>query len=318
MADKDEKPACKYGVKCYRQNQAHKDQYSHPPKDQPKDDAEIVDRRSKSPQPPAKKRKPSPPETDSDSADDDKRSDGGNKGEGVSDDENRSENEDRKSNQSDKEEGNQSENDDDATAKVESNSNGSSLKNNDANTKSLDDQSSTSTEPVNVRCSEFINENFDKGPHAQRAEYRKLLDSPADFISAKFLVKMPNDFYDFWEFCKVESKNKSNPENLFKKFGLNLVGPFDVLAKKFDNIEPFEPGDYLRHWRFYYDPPEFQVRLVLVLKKLSIFRHLLIIFAIKTKKYSMKFLFFLNNSISIRSDTVGEGKIGRSLWLLAR
>lgn len=315
MGDSDEKPACKYGLKCYRQNQAHKDQYSHPPKDRPKNDAEIVDRRSKSPQPPAKKRKPSSPESDSD-ADDDKRSGRDNKGENASDDEN----EDRKSAQSDKDEDSKSEKDDDTTAEVESNSNGASSKNNTASKKLADDQSSTSTEAVGVRCSEFINENFDKGPHAQRAEHKKLLDSPADFISAKFLVKMPDDFYTFWEFCKAESKAKSNPETLFEKFGLNLVGPFDVLAKKFDNIDPFEPGDYLRHWRFYYDPPEFQVRLLLVQQLFLSFHHLLMIFALRTSFFGLILNenIFQIDSIALSLDSVGEGKIWRSLWLLAR
>lgn len=244
MADDGEKPACKYGINCYRQNQAHKDQYSHPSKD---DNA----RRSKSPQPPAKKRKPStpPPESDSD-AEDEKRSE---------DEENENVEEEEKGDEKEANDDSDNENQLEAestVAEMESNSNGSSSKNENEAT---DEPSSTTSEPIGIRCSEFINENFDKGPHAQRAEYRKLLESPADFISSKFLVTMPDDFFAFWEFCQAESKNNAKPETLFKKFGLNLVGPFDVLAKKFDTVEPFEPGEYLRHWRFYYDPPEFQV-----------------------------------------------------------
>lgn len=83
--------------------------------------------------------------------------------------------------------------------------------------------------------------------------------SPAEFIKLNFLVEMPADFYKFWEFCKTESKSKISPEMLFNKFRLRLVGPFDVLAKKFDTDSQFNKNEYLRHWRFFYDPPEFQV-----------------------------------------------------------
>lgn len=225
MADQ-EKPACKYGTDCYQRNQAHKDRFSHPAKDAPTSQS-----------PPAKRRKSS-------SEDDDK-----------------------------------SERQDDIEEQVESdhkaNPNGN-LSPAQPNTDSIQEDSKTehdpkpieidpkpieaqSSEAAGIRCSEFITERFDKGPHAQRAEYHHLLESPAEFISSKFLVEMPSDFFKFWEFCKAESKSNSNPENVFHKFGLKLAGPFDVLAKKFDDVEPFEPGEYLRHWRFYYDPPEFQV-----------------------------------------------------------
>lgn len=220
MADNDNKPECKYGVDCYQRNQLHRDRFSHPPKDRTAAVEEYV-RRSSIEDPPAKRRKSTPqPESDSDK------------------------------------------NDDNESASNGSSSNRSSS-NEATSTKAVTNSASTNEkasiiEP-STRCSEFFNANFDKGPHAQRAEYQKLLDSPAEFISTKFLVEMPADFFAFWSFCEAQSKNDSKPENLFSKFGLSLVGPFDVLAKKFHNIDSFEPGDYLRHWRFYYDPPEFQV-----------------------------------------------------------
>lgn len=40
---------------------------------------------------------------------------------------------------------------------------------------------------------------------------------------------------------------------------LKLVGPFDVLAGNVNNVYEEDLPDLLRHWRFYYDPPEFQV-----------------------------------------------------------
>jgi len=43
--------------------------------------------------------------------------------------------------------------------------------------------------------------------------------------------------------------------------GLQLVGPYDVLAgktkKRVAHAASGRPN-YLRHWRYYFDPPEFQ------------------------------------------------------------
>lgn len=41
--------------------------------------------------------------------------------------------------------------------------------------------------------------------------------------------------------------------------GLKLVGPFDVLAGAHKNLKS-KPNVHL-HWRFFYDPPEFQTIL---------------------------------------------------------
>lgn len=270
MADKDARTACKYGVNCYQRNQAHKDRFSHPSEDQPAAPGES-ERSSPSVEPPAKRRKSTPPpesHSDSDTDVDEivlptlsdeigiESASNGSSSNGTS-------------------------------------SNGEPSKKNDTHSDQPTDEKTMSR---SERCSEFIKENFDKGPHAQRAEHQKLIDSPAEFISSKFLVQMPDDFFAFWSFCEAESKNNSKPENLFKKFGLSLVGPFDVLAKKFDNVDPFEPGDYLRHWRFYYDPPEFQVRTIsnFVIETLLTFFLLLLL------------------------DPNGERQNWHSLWILAR
>ncbi|XP_053687925.1 histone PARylation factor 1-like [Sabethes cyaneus] len=95
---------------------------------------------------------------------------------------------------------------------------------------------------------------------SKKAEYKELCSDPKQFIKHKFLVDMPACFDSLWKFC--ESKNSDKPVEVFDKLGLRLVGPFDVLAKKFIDAKMHEPGDYLRHWRFYYDPPEFQTILV--------------------------------------------------------
>ncbi|XP_018802620.1 PREDICTED: histone PARylation factor 1-like [Bactrocera latifrons] len=97
-----------------------------------------------------------------------------------------------------------------------------------------------------------------------QAEYDELLRSN-EFIRHKFLVEMPPDFYDFWKFANTLKKNSTGEEILQhfeKQFQLQLVGPFEFLAGRFHKAKLREPGDYLRHWRFFYDPPEFQTIFV--------------------------------------------------------
>nr|CAH7743309.1 unnamed protein product [Callosobruchus chinensis] len=76
----------------------------------------------------------------------------------------------------------------------------------------------------------------------------------SQFIKEKFLIELPPDFYNFWKFC--ETLHPTNPLEALKGINLKLVGPFDVLAGKFDDIEKAD-DDYLIHWRYFRDPPEF-------------------------------------------------------------
>lgn len=95
-------------------------------------------------------------------------------------------------------------------------------------------------------------------------EYDNLCESN-EFIRHKFLVEMPEDFYEFWKFINTLKKDATKDaavQHIEKLFQLQLVGPFEFLAGKFHNAKMGEPGDYLRHWRFYYDPPEFQTVFV--------------------------------------------------------
>ncbi|VVD03470.1 unnamed protein product [Leptidea sinapis] len=73
-----------------------------------------------------------------------------------------------------------------------------------------------------------------------------------------FLVEMPNDFFKFYECLCKES---SSVESLMASVNLELVGPFDLVSGKLPKLE--DTKLYLSHWRFFYDPPEFQT----VLKK---------------------------------------------------
>ncbi|XP_013119597.2 histone PARylation factor 1-like [Stomoxys calcitrans] len=100
---------------------------------------------------------------------------------------------------------------------------------------------------------------------SEQQEYDNLLKSH-EFIRHKFLVEMPPDFYAFWKFLeqlKPNLKGVEILEYLEKTFHLLAVGPFEFLAGRFNKAKLHEPGDYLRHWRFYYDPPEFQTVFVL-------------------------------------------------------
>uniref|UniRef100_A0A1B6FYY8 PBZ-type domain-containing protein n=2 Tax=Cuerna arida TaxID=1464854 RepID=A0A1B6FYY8_9HEMI len=77
-----------------------------------------------------------------------------------------------------------------------------------------------------------------------------------ELIKQLFLLEMPPDFFSFWEMC--ETMNKNDPTNALKAIKLKLVGPFDVLAGKVTDVYEEDLPDFLKHWRYYYDPPEFQ------------------------------------------------------------
>lgn len=211
MADDQDKPACKYGIKCYQRNELHRNRFSHPSNNCDENKTEITKRdRSTSPDPKQieKKFKLNSSTNNYD----------GNDSQKCSKDE-----EDIMLNES----------------------NGNNDESKDMNRPSSPNQpnasTSTTDETTNVSTKNTAAKN-------------ETVDTK--FIESNFLVSVPDDFYKFWEFCDNESKSKS-PELLLSKFGLRLVGPFDVLAKKFN--KPFEKNEYLRHWRFFYDPPEFQV-----------------------------------------------------------
>lgn len=64
---------------------------------------------------------------------------------------------------------------------------------------------------------------------------------------------MPEDFYQFWEFC--QSIAPSHPENALISMGLDmeLVGPYHVLCGRLDG-RTWE--QCVLHFRYFYDPPE--------------------------------------------------------------
>ncbi|KOB74535.1 UPF0609 protein, partial [Operophtera brumata] len=72
-----------------------------------------------------------------------------------------------------------------------------------------------------------------------------------------FLVEMPADFFKLYECLN----NNNAFENTLSSVNLEAIGPFDLLLGKLPILDDKEL--YLSHWRFFYDPPEFQA----VLKK---------------------------------------------------
>jgi hypothetical protein len=68
----------------------------------------------------------------------------------------------------------------------------------------------------------------------------------------------PEYVFRFWEFA--QRLRPLEPLSALDDLSLRLVGPFEVLAGRFDQRTPrFSP---LLHWRYYLDPPEFFTVLV--------------------------------------------------------
>ncbi|XP_059184883.1 histone PARylation factor 1 isoform X1 [Centropristis striata] len=75
-----------------------------------------------------------------------------------------------------------------------------------------------------------------------------------------YKLQMPEDLYHFWDFCKELCPD--SPRGALKDtLGLQLVGPFDILAGAHKNSKNPQPNFHL-HWRYLYDPPEFQTILL--------------------------------------------------------
>nr|XP_020452831.1 histone PARylation factor 1 isoform X2 [Monopterus albus] len=99
---------------------------------------------------------------------------------------------------------------------------------------------------------------------ARADESRAVLVSKVDSeqrveVVQLYKLQMPEDLFHFWDFCKDLSPD--NPRGVLKdSLGLQLVGPFDILAGAHKNSKIPQPNFHL-HWRYFYDPPEFQTIL---------------------------------------------------------
>ncbi|XP_026747440.1 histone PARylation factor 1 [Trichoplusia ni] len=83
-------------------------------------------------------------------------------------------------------------------------------------------------------------------------------ETDRDVLKELFLVEMPEDFFKFYE-C-VSDGGKSF-EDALASVNLVPIGPYELIIGKLPKLEDKEL--YLAHWRFFYDPPEYQA----VLKK---------------------------------------------------
>ncbi|TKC37082.1 hypothetical protein EI555_007342 [Monodon monoceros] len=89
-------------------------------------------------------------------------------------------------------------------------------------------------------------------------------DVPSDLrkeVESHYRLSLPEDFYHFWRFC--EGLDPEQPaDSLSASLGLRLVGPYDILAGRHKMKKKSASLNFNLHWRFYYDPPEFQTIIV--------------------------------------------------------
>ncbi|XP_015341705.1 histone PARylation factor 1 isoform X1 [Marmota marmota marmota] len=80
-------------------------------------------------------------------------------------------------------------------------------------------------------------------------------------VENHYKLSLPEDFYHFWKFCEELDPEKP-ADSLSTSLGLRLVGPYDILAGKHKMKKKSIGLNFNLHWRFYYDPPEFQTIII--------------------------------------------------------
>ncbi|EDL28640.1 mCG14817, isoform CRA_d, partial [Mus musculus] len=107
------------------------------------------------------------------------------------------------------------------------------------------------------------------GPQCEKTvEVKKSKFSEADVssdlrkeVENLYKLSLPEDFYHFWKFCEELDPEKP-ADALATSLGLRLVGPYDILAGKHKMKKKPTGLNCNLHWRFYYDPPEFQTIII--------------------------------------------------------
>ena|SRR5579885_3674254 len=80
------------------------------------------------------------------------------------------------------------------------------------------------------------------------------MSSRREQLRALYGFNFPDDFFRFWQF--VNRLRPLEPLNALQEtLEITLVGPFEVMAGRFDGRTP--RYSQLLHWRYYDDPPEF-------------------------------------------------------------
>ncbi|XP_074132596.1 histone PARylation factor 1 isoform X1 [Sminthopsis crassicaudata] len=103
------------------------------------------------------------------------------------------------------------------------------------------------------------------GSQSKKSKYSKkkgttranISDDIRQEVENLYKLSMPEDFYHFWKFCEELDPEKP-ADALLTNLGLQLVGPFDILSGKHKVENKSTDLNFNLHWRFYYDPPEFQ------------------------------------------------------------
>ncbi|NXJ65120.1 HPF1 factor, partial [Rostratula benghalensis] len=94
----------------------------------------------------------------------------------------------------------------------------------------------------------------------RRSHQADVPDNLREEAETCYRLRLPEDFYQFWKFCEELDPEKPS-DALVSSVGLRLVGPYDILAGKHKKAKSTDL-DFNLHWRFFYDPPEFQTILV--------------------------------------------------------
>ncbi|CAC5425683.1 Putative histone PARylation factor 1-like,Histone PARylation factor 1 [Mytilus coruscus] len=217
MASKEEKPLCKFGANCYRKNPQHIQNYRHPKRKHDSEDDQQKETKK------VKKTEVSPEKTHKTITD----FFGGKKKEKT----------------------------DNGTAERDSDKEPKASSSNDS-----EETDSHDTKDV-AESVESKEESVESKEESVESDEESLPspDDVAENIKRKFLVEMPEDFFEFWEFCCHLDKKKPR-DALHDVLGYQLVGPFDILAGRHKGVRKNKHGrkpNYLLHWRYYYDPPEF-------------------------------------------------------------
>ncbi|XP_001606296.2 histone PARylation factor 1 isoform X1 [Nasonia vitripennis] len=273
-AEEDSRDACKYGVNCYQKNPEHHKKYKHPPRNTKKaNNAKEADN--------SKKRK-TPDEQETTSTDESK-----TKKQNVTadseelqtspskEDNNSEEEEDAQTDENSKVDKESNEENIANEAKSSSDENQCEMEVTEIEEKKEESNSIQNSSPPETKGNEKTNKPEEiqeslpvtklpevKAPEKENTEDKSKNADPYSeaklLISELFLVSMPNDFYKFYDFCN--DLKPSDPATAFKIADIKLVGPYDVLCGLITSKTP--GGDVLlTHWRYYYDPPEFQTVL---------------------------------------------------------
>lgn len=77
-------------------------------------------------------------------------------------------------------------------------------------------------------------------------------------LRERYGVSFPPDLFQAWEFCRdlAEERGQADVRSVLWGLGIQLGGPFDLIARGLAELEPPELP-LVMHVRYYLDPPEF-------------------------------------------------------------